>query len=590
MSLFSTVAEAVADVGTLHPSNGFTFQDLRGEETFYAYPEVERRTATRAAALQALGLKQGERLGLIVVEPEDFVLTFLAALRIGVIPVPLYPPLSFGALDAYAERTARVLEMSGTRILVASAKLQNILWGIVDKVDSLEKLVKAETLAQCDTAPVYPEIVPEDTAFLQYTSGSTSDPKGVIVTHGSLVANSYSIIIDGVKMDHRHTAVSWLPLYHDMGLIGFVVATLTNAMNSVFVPTLRFIKKPSVWMDAIHRHRGDISFAPNFAYALAVQKAKPAELEAWDLSCVQVFGCGAEPIQASTAHAFLDLFGEHCGLDRTSFLPAYGMAEATLAMSFKPLGQVFRTNRVDAERFQDDGVVEAPRDDEPVLEHVSCGPTFPGHELRALSDDGSLLAEGVEGELCFKGPSVTAGYFQDPERTAAAYRDGWLHTGDLGYTLDGEVYVTGRIKDLIILNGRNIHPQSLEWRAAEVDGVRKGNVVAFSRPSPSGEEVVIVIETRESEERWEQLKKDVKKRIRAEIAVAPADIVCLKPGSLPKTSSGKLQRRKARQQYLAGELGGEGSRTAGSTGSKITLAKHVARSVWSRAKNRIGGS
>ncbi|MGC6494114.1 MAG: fatty acyl-AMP ligase [Myxococcota bacterium] len=590
MARFETVTAAVLGISEHYPKNGYTFQNMKGEESFYLYSDVAKECRRRAAAMYDMGLKKGDRVGLIVIEPEDFVLTFLAALCAGIVPVPLYPPMSFGALDAYVERTARVLELSSTRILFASSRLQNILWSLVDKVPTLEKLVKVEEVQGSDTPHTLPEIAPDDIAFLQYTSGSTSDPKGVIVTHGSLIANCSSIIYDGIHADPNvDLGVSWLPLYHDMGLIGFVIATITSGLGSVFIPTMRFIKKPSVWMDTMHRHRGTITFAPNFAYALAVRKVKPKDLETWDLSCCRVLGCGAEPIQASTMNAFLDLFGEHCQLPRTSILPAYGMAEATLAMSFKPVDKVYSSRLVDAETFGGEGRVADPVEGSPVFEHVSCGPTFPGHDLAAFDDDGARLPEGVEGELCFKGPSVTRGYFENDEATRAAYReDGWLKTGDLGYVLDNEVYVTGRIKDLIILNGRNLHPQAIEWHAAEVNGVRKGNVVAFSRPGASSEELVLVLETRETEH--DDIIAGVKKAVRKEIGLPPADVICLPPGSLPKTSSGKLQRRKTRSQYLAGRLGVEGTRTMGAEGSTLTVAKHVAASLWTRAKSSILGS
>ncbi|MCB9681453.1 MAG: fatty acyl-AMP ligase [Alphaproteobacteria bacterium] len=587
MPRFATVSEAVARAAEHYPHQGYVFQDMKGDETWYPYAEVERLTAGRAAALQAQGLRKGDRIGLVVIEPEDFVLTFLAALRVGVVPVPLYPPMSFAALDAYAERTARVLELSGARALFASSKLQNVLWALVDQVPTLERLVPVEELAGATGTPDYPEIAPDDTAFLQYTSGSTADPKGVVVTHANLIANSHAIIVDGLKMEGRGCAVAWLPLYHDMGLIGFVIATITNGLKSVFLPTMRFIKKPTVWMDAIHTHRATVTFAPNFAYALITKKARPEDLSRWDLSCMEAFGCGAEPIQAETVRAFNDVFTTHCGLSPNAFLPAYGMAEATLAISFKPMSQPWRSHRVDAVRFQTDGTVAGPLDGEPVFEHVSCGPTFPGHEMVAVDDDGRPLPEGREGQLALRGPSVTPGYFNNPEATAAAFRDGWLLTGDLGYVLDGEIYVTGRLKDLIILNGRNVHPQAIEWAASEVAGVRKGNVVAFSRPGAESEELVVVLETRDDD--TERVIAEVKKAVRQEVGAVPSDVVCLPPGTLPKTSSGKLQRRKTRQQYLLEQLASEGARTMGSAGSTMTIARHVARSVWTRTRTTLLG-
>lgn len=583
MERYQTVAEAVARVGAAVPHDGFTFQDMEGKETRFDFPAVEAQTAVRAAALQALGLQKGDTFGLVVVEPEDFVLTFLAALRVGVVPVPLYPPLSMGSLDAYADRTARILDAAQATVLVASERLKNILWGLVDQVPSLRKLVPAESLRQASAAPTYPEIRPEDLAFLQYTSGSTSDPKGVIVTHANLVANCELIIREGLKLERgRDRGVSWLPLYHDMGLIGFVIAPLLYGIPVVFIPTLRFIKRPNVWFDAIHRHRGTITFAPNFAYALATKRIKDDDLRGWDLSCVRAAGCGAEPIHPNTIREFTARFAELAKLPENAVLPAYGMAEATLAISFKPVSDTMRTRYVDAATFQGTGKVTDPADDAVVYEHVSCGPAFPGHPISVRDDQGNPVPEGVEGELCLQGPSVTPGYFRNPEATSDALRGGWLHTGDLGYLLDGEVYVTGRIKDLIILNGRNLHPQSVEWVVGEIEGVRKGNVVAFSVPGAESEELVIALEFKAED--TEALKTLVREAVRRELGLTLADLVLLPPGGLPKTSSGKLQRRLTRQQYLTGTLGGQGSRLAGDAGSTLTVAKHVARSLWSRAK------
>ena len=583
MHAYRTVAEAVANVGTTVPDAGFVFQDMKGIETSYTFTEVEQLTATRAAGLQALGLVKGDRVGLVVIEPEDFVLTFLAALRMGLIPVPMYPPLSFGSLDAYADRSARILELSKAKLLVASKQLKHVLWGLVDRVSSLQRLEVVEDLASAKGTPDFPEVTPEDVAFLQYTSGSTSDPKGVVVTHGNLAVNSRCIILDGLKLENgRDKGVSWLPLYHDMGLIGFVIAPLMHGIPVVFIPTMRFIKRPQVWLDAVHRHRGTITFAPNFAYALATRRIRDRDADGWDLSCMRACGCGAEPIQPDTIRAFTDRFSKQSGLPVDSVLPAYGMAEATLAISFKPVNGAMRTRHVASEAFQATGAVQEPEDDTVALEHVSCGPPFPDHEVSVRDAGGRDLGEAQEGELCVRGPSVAGSYFENPEASASTFRDGWLYTGDLGYVLDGEVYVTGRIKDLIILNGRNVHPQAVEWEVATVEGVRKGNVVAFSRPSASSEELVVVLETKLTEH--EALKEAVSAQVRKELGFAVADVVCLEPGTLPKTSSGKLQRRKTRQQYLAGSLGTDGTRTFGATGNTVTVAKHVARSLWSRAK------
>ncbi|MCB9506691.1 MAG: fatty acyl-AMP ligase [Myxococcales bacterium] len=582
-----TLAAAISGSAAKFPAHGFTFQDMTGAERFWSFIDIDRETAARGRALQDLGLSKGDRVGLIVIEPQDFVLTFLSAARVGIVPVPLYPPMSMAELDAYVDRMARILQTSRASLLVASESLQNVLWQAVDRVESVKKLVPVERL-HADGAPTYPEITEDDLCFLQYTSGSTSDPKGVAVTHRSLRSNVVAIM-NHYQLDPETTkSLAWLPLYHDMGLIGFVMSTVFWGKRCVLIPTLRFLKRPNVWLDAVHTHRATITFCPPFALPLAARRAGEEQLSKWDLSCLATVGVGAEPIHAEGCRQFTELFASRCGLPTTAVSPAYGMAEATLAMSLNPFGAPLRTLVVDAEAFQQRGRVEPPASEESaVFEHVSCGVTFPEHDVRVASPEtGAWLPEGSEGELCFSGPSVTPGYFENAEATAACFVDGWLHTGDLGYLWEGEVYVTGRLKDLIILNGRNLHPQALEWTVQELDGVRRGNVIAFSVPG-DGTELVIVALERRADVTGDGIADAVRERLSAELGVPVAEVVVLAPGLLPKTSSGKLQRRKARQLYLAGELGAHGPRTQGSSASSLTLAKHVARSMWARAKNTI---
>ena len=413
--------------------------------------------------------------------------------------------------------------------------------------------------------------------------GSTAAPKGVMVTHGSLVANCWSIATEGMNLElGSDVAVSWLPLYHDMGLIGFVITPLFKATDVVFIPTLTFVKRPNVWLQTLHDFKGTLSFGPNFAFALATKRAGEKELSTWDLSRVRLIGCGAEPIHAQTMHDFSEKFAR-CGLRPGVPMPAYGMAEATLAMSFhEKLAPELDVCILDAEAFRAEGRVVDPADDALALAFVGCGRPFREHALGIMDADGNLLPELREGEIVFRGPSLTPGYWQNPEATAEVFRpDGWLRTGDLGFLRNGNIYITGRSKDLIILNGRNHHPQTIEWAVAEIDGVRKGNVVAFSRPGADSEELVIVAETRP--EPPANLAETIQAAVADQLSLKVAQVILLGAGQLPKTSSGKLQRRKTREQYMRGELGGEGVRTLGATGEKLTVAKHLAKSLFGRA-------
>lgn len=589
---YRTISEAISGTAVRWPGHGFTFQDLKGDETFHSFAEIERETARRAGALQAAGLVKGDRLGMVLIEPRDFVLTFLACLRVGVIPVPFYPPLGLGNFASYSTRIGRLLESCGARMLFASRRLESVLWALVGEVPSLERLLTEKHLEGDHPAPVYPELGPDDIAFLQYTSGSTDEPKGVMITHRCLVANSEGILgRGGLRGDsERDIGVTWLPLYHDMGLIGFVVAPICWGISVIFIPTLRFLRDPTTWMDTIHRHRATISFGPNFAYGFVAKRSTPGQLQAWDLSSLKVLGCGGEPVHPDTVSHFSEVFAKHSRLQPDLVRPGYGCAEGTLTTSLTPMDEGLRLNVVDADAFTSRGVVEPPRGDRdgsPTLTHVACGVTIPGHEVVVIDKRGHRLPEGVEGEILFRGPSVSPGYFRNEKATRETFRDGWLYTGDLGYLLDRHIFVTGRIKDLIIYHGRNYHPQAIEWPVGNLPGARKGNVVAFSIPGEDSELVVVVLE-KAGEGDDEALVREVKRVAQAEAGLAIHDVVLLPKNRLPKTSSGKLQRRRTRELYLNGELGQAGSRMTAARTSLTELALQVGRSLWTRFRTRPG--
>jgi fatty-acyl-CoA synthase len=564
-------------------TGGLTFLDNAGKPTTLGWKQVWSAAQDRARAILAHGLESGDRVAMVLSLPEDFVVTFYGCLVAGLVPVPMFPPLSFGRLDAYADSAVNILQVAGAKLIITDRALSNVLWQVVPRVKSLRDLVTVDQLQsgkRFDGA--LPSLTREDLAFLQFTSGSTSAPKGVMVTHGSLVANCWAIATEGMNLVHgQDCAISWLPLYHDMGLIGFVITPMIRGVDAVFIPTLSFVKRPNVWMQTMHDFKGTVSFGPNFAFALASKRATEKELSAWDLSRIRCVGCGAEPINAQVMLEFVETF-ERCGMPGNAVMPAYGMAEATLAMSFASQEGELPVALVDAEAFRAEGLVKSPEPDALALAFVGCGKAFSGHGFRIIDADGNELPEGNQGEVCFRGPSLTAGYWQNEEATQASYgADGWLRTGDLGFLLDGQIFITGRCKDLIILNGRNHHPQTIEWAAADVEGVRKGNVVAFSRPGKDSEELVVVVEVKPDAPA--NVADAVRAAVADQLSLKVADVVVLQAGQLPKTSSGKLQRRKTRDQYLAGNLGSEGDRTLGSGGETLTVARHVARSLLGRA-------
>lgn len=585
----TTVVEALRRIRGVE-KHGYTFLDNANKPTFFSYGALYLAAEVRAQALLGHGLSRGDRVAMVLSQPQDFVITFLGALLAGLVPVPMFPPLSFGKLDAYAESAVTILEVAGARLIVTDKALSSILWQVVPKVSTVKDLVVVEGLDGGKRAEgALPDITAEDLAFLQFTSGSTSAPKGVMVSHKSLVANCWAIATEGMGLEMgSDVAVSWLPLYHDMGLIGFLITPLMKATDVVFIPTLSFVKRPNIWLQTLHEYKGTLSFGPNFAFALATKRASEKDLATWDLSRVRLIGCGAEPINANVMFEFVERFAQ-CGLKPGVPMPAYGMAEATLAMSFAPVGSDLPVLLLDAEAFRGEGRVVIPDDDSLALSFVGCGKPFALHRIAVIDPEGNLLGEDREGELVFAGPSLTDGYWKNEAATAEVYRplDGsgddtvWLRTGDLGFVHDGNVFISGRSKDLIILNGRNHHPQSIEWAVAEIDGVRKGNVVAFSRPGKESEELVVVVETRIDPP--VDLKEIIASTVAERLSLKVTDVVLLAAGQLPKTSSGKLQRRKTREQYLAGQLGGEGVRTLGTAGERLTVARHLARSLLGRA-------
>src|ERR1700686_1662494 len=593
---------------------GHTFVGAKGpgEDLIIPYHALRMDVMRRAKQLRALGLSKGDRVPLVIPDGQDFIPTFLAAMWAGVVPVPLYPPLSLGKLDAFMEALLTILAAAGPKVLIAGDKVEKVLWSVVGKVPSLRKLVTTSSLAaaaasmeaQGDPGLPAEKLAGSDLAFLQFTSGSTSAPKGVMVTHQSLAANCTAIMTQAIASKPGvDLAESWLPLYHDMGLIGLVLSPiLGGGLGVAFLPTLSFIKNATLWMETLHRLKGTMTFAPNFAYALVTKRARAEQIARWDLSHMRIFGCGAEPINPETMRPFVDKF-QAAGLKPEALLPCYGMAEATLAISFVGLSEVLKTDRIDAEGYHKERAAKPvgpqPSADQEagapaVLEVVSCGRTFPDHEVRIRGEDGSFLPERSVGEICLRGPSVAAGYFQNPEASRAAGMgpggDGFLRTGDLGYLAGGEIYVSGRIKDILIVNGRNYYPQRIEWLVDEMPGVRKGGAAVFHRPAQASGEIVVAVEARAPPP--DQLSKTIAERINEEFQLAVADVRIVPPGALPKTSSGKLQRRKTRQQYLDGTLGTEGVRTLGGSqawASRLLVAKHLAYSLVGRAQHHARG-
>jgi fatty-acyl-CoA synthase len=549
-----TVLEAMGAVAQVE-DRGFRFADTKGE-LFISFKTLTAEVRRVAASFQMLKLSSGDRLAIIMPDHQQFIIAFLAALSAGLIPVLMYPPVSLSRYENWNETAKGILAVAGASAIVTVAELRPLLWSTAAQFDV--QLVTIEDLAKEDWV-LRPIVVGlDDLAFLQFTSGSTGTPRGVMVSHRNIIANCNAIAANYHAVVGPNTSaadgccVSWLPLYHDMGLIGAVLAPLFAGQSTIFLATLAFLKRPTLWLELIHRHRGTVTFAPNFAFALCARRVAAQDIARWDLSCLRIVFCGGEPIAAETLRNFARRFAP-AQFRTEMFFPTYGLAEATLAVSMGRTGESWRTDIVDAERLRSTGVASTATANVERMEVVGCGSPLPGHTVNILDKEGRPLPERAIGEVEFTGPSVTLGYFGDQHATAEIYGNNSLRTGDLGYIADGELFISGRKKDLIIVHGRNYSPQEIEWSVEALREVRKGSVVAFaSKQGDMGDNIVIVCEA--TTKALPELERAIRRRVSDELALAVGDVVIVRPGFLPKTSSGKIKRAPTRQLYLDGTL------------------------------------
>ncbi|HEY3383976.1 MAG TPA: fatty acyl-AMP ligase [Vicinamibacterales bacterium] len=577
-----TLPEALVAAAETAGSYGYLTEDLK-EEDRQTFAQLRDEALLVGGALREAGLRPGETIAVIVPEARAFLTTFLGASCAGLIPAPLYPPVRTDQLDAYLRSTAPSVRVSRAAAIVTTGQLRRVLGGLQADAPSVRTVLAVDRL-RGPRLESPPRVDLDAPAFLQFTSGSTSDPKGVVLTHRNLAENVLAISgPGGLDMSSSDRGVSWLPLFHDMGLIGMALTVLYTGCRTTFVSPLAFLKRPSSWLRAITRDRATISFAPNFAYELCVRRVQPREMEGLDLSSWRVAGCGAEPVLARTLAAFAEKFAA-VGFNADAFFPCYGMAEHTLAVSFPPVGRGVRVDHVDGPRLSSERVaVAATGGRQGRIDLVSCGRPFPGHEIRIADADDRPLPDRHVGHILLKGPSVFRGYLDREELTMEALAGGWLHSGDLGYLADGELYVCGRQKDTIIINGRNYYPQDLEQAAADVGDVKRGRVVAFgARTVDGGDRIVVVVEPSNG-----QPVEDLARRVRGrvlELTGVPVDEVIVAPtGTIPKTTSGKLQRVRVREYYEAGIL----LRPRGVT-TRAKLIGHLVKSQLIYARARAG--
>ena len=528
-----------------------------GTETPITYRELATGATALGSGLQDLGTTKGDRVALMLRTERAFFETFFAALLIGAVPVPVCPPVRAEDLLAYARRQQGILRNAEARVLVTFAEAEGLAAFIRGQVPSLEAITTTDHLRvqRSPAAPARP--APEDPALIQYTSGSTGDPKGVLLSHGNILSNVRAIG-EAFEIRPDYVGVSWLPLYHDMGLIGLWLGALYFGVPVAIMSPLAFLARPSRWLWAIHAHRGTISAAPNFAFDLCARKTTDAEIHGLDLSSWRIAVNGSEAVSPDTIDRFARRFAPY-GFKAESICPAYGLAESSVALT---LGALRRAPRVDAvarepfERAREIRLVAAS--DPRALRFVSCGRPLSGHDVRIVDRSDLPVGKRVEGRVYFRGPSVTHGYFRNADVTHAAMHDGWMDSGDLGYQVDGELFITGREKDLIVQGGRNLCAEEIEAITSSVPGVRPNCVAAFGIPDPATgtEHVVVIAETRERDAaRREALQRAVRDALVTGIGSPPDIVVIADPRTVLKTSSGKIRRSAMRAAYLNRTLG-----------------------------------
>ncbi|HEX9943751.1 MAG TPA: fatty acyl-AMP ligase [Thermoanaerobaculia bacterium] len=536
-----------------HPEGGLRFLDRNERETWFGWGEVGERALAVCGGLQALGIERGDRVALVFPTGIEFFDAFFGTLLAGAVPVPLYPPVRLGRMREYIQRTARMLERSGACLVLADSRVRRLLG---EAVALARPELGCRTIGDLPREPAEPvRARPSDLALVQFSSGTTVDPKPVALSHRAVAAQV--AILDGFWTDTeelRHSAVSWLPLYHDMGLIGCVFPALYRDATLTLIGPELFAARPALWLRALSRYRGTISPAPNFAYSLCVTRVSDAEMEGADLSNWRTALNGAEAVAPSVLRAFCDRFARW-GFRPEALTPVYGLSEAALAVTFSDLDRAFRTRRFDREALTRDGAARVATDGREI---ASVGRPVPGFRLRIVDEDGRDLPEDQVGRVWVQGPSLMDGYLGDPEATARALRDGWLDTGDLGFLHRGELYLTGRAKDVVVLHGRNYAPEEIERAVEGVPGVRTGCVVAASwlPEDAPGEVLALFVELsrQATAAEREALPDACREAVLGAAGLSPEEIVVLDPGTIPRTSSGKLRRGETLRLYLAGEL------------------------------------
>ena len=550
MASLRTLHQAFDQAAATASGYWFTAHDA---EQWRSYAALRDGSLQLARSLRDAGFRRGDLVALLLPDAEQFLVALLGTSYSGTTPASLAPPATTVGLPRYLERTIAILRSSEARAVVTTRRIAaELVTALAAARSAFAHQPMVLIVDDLDATAIEPDFTPslDDVALVQFTSGSTASPKGVTLTHANLAANIEAFGgPQGIAIASDDIGVSWLPLSHDMGLIGMALGALYAARPCALLPPQEFVKRPAAWLRAITRYRATVSFAPNFAYELCARRV--ADVTELDLSSWRVAGCGAEPIHADTLAAFAGKFSP-AGFRETAFVPCYGLAEHVLAATVSPRGRGPRIERVSAGALSE-GQARAADDGERSIALVGCGRSLPGHRVRIVGDGARVLDERMVGEIQLAGPSVMRGYHHEPALTAETIRDGWLRTGDLGFLSEDELFVCGRAKDVVIVHGRKFQSEDLEWAVERVGGVRAGRAVAFGASGEGAERLVVVVE-RDGTVAPAVLAEAIRREIADLFGLAVDDVVVAESGTISRTTSGKVQRAATRALYESGAL------------------------------------
>ncbi len=539
-------------------ATGFNFYSSKGVLTrVLPYAELRKLALSTARKLLSAGLKRGDRVGIVAETSPEFMAVFFGCQYAGLVPCPVPYSMHIGGKEAYITRVAGMLRAASAIAVVTTNEIESHMRAAALLCGTTIVITHEQLDTKSESNQPLQGFGAQDAAYIQYSSGSTSDPKGILITQQAIMANAQGILRDGLSITREDRAFSWLPLYHDMGLVGFCLAPMLGQVTVDYLSTTAFARRPALWLKLMSQNKTTICFSPTFGYDLAARRMK-GDLDGIDLSSIRTAGIGGDMIRPDVLNTFASAM-KPAGFNPLTFLPSYGMAESTLAISFSTVGEPLRTDTVSRHSYKTLGRAQPMPADSPankVRSFVVCGKPLAGHSIEVRNENNEVLVDRQIGKIFASGPSLMAGYYNNIEATRSVVGDdGFLDTGDMGYTLEGRVVITGRAKDLILHNGRNIWPQDIEWAAEKLPGLKSGDVAAFAVEADNGEDdVVVLVECRAIVERDRQdLRRNVGKIVHQTSGV-DCKIVLVPPRSLPFTSSGKLSRASARQKFLDGEI------------------------------------